>query len=288
MTALCRELAQQIGSGILTPLVAYTQTLDDETALRIRCDDVGDSKESAVTKILQTEATLGLLVRREGVPEFIVIRIPTYLQHLDHNTAETLLAAVSQTWDIPAITAILALFPRTVAMMTNDRAASNLRRELIFMRDKLDSEHRLRTTCDVHKAHTAQGHQFDLVKPLVSGVIGLGVSMMSGGSTSALRDVLRLYFTARLRIIGDRCPFMGPPGASCELNTCQGQTSLPALPSPSAQTQPSTARPQPQPQPYTQSQPQPHCGCGYGCGCDCGCSRAGLGWAQLAGMGMVV
>ena len=219
LSAACMELRSAIQAGLYEVLFGITQTVNDETCIRLRTatataetPTAGNSHQGVPTKVLQTEAQFALQLRQpNGTQLLLVFRMPTLIQHMDHNTADTLHQCTQDVWNIHAVQGLLSECPRVIHLTTNDRAASNLRCEKFMRMGKPITHHRLRTTCDVHKGHTSQGHQFDLQKSLISGVINVGVAMQAGGSLESLRCTLRLYFAARLRFYRHRR--VAPPGS---------------------------------------------------------------------------
>ena len=216
LDTVCNEFSEKIDNGTLKGLAAYMQTVNDETSIRLRPGK--EQTQAEVHKLLQSDLVLGLLVTptSEYKPEMIVLRIPAVLQSMDHNTGETIVKCVQDCWAIPSVQRLLRKCDRLIALTTNDRAGSNLRAEAYFEEHKGETEHRLRTTCDVHKMHTAAGLQLDLQKRVTSGVVNVGISMQGSGGVASLRLALELFFKARARRITTRPP-PGPSTAPYEL-----------------------------------------------------------------------
>ena len=77
-------------------------------------------------------------------------------------------------------------------------AGGNLRCEHHLRQHKSTKELRLRTTCAVHRCHTAQTHQLSLVSRVVSGLLRVALTMKVGGSLQALRRAMDIYLQSRL------------------------------------------------------------------------------------------
>jgi hypothetical protein len=205
-----RRLQGHIAEGHLKVVCGLTQTIFDETGLILRA--ARESKNSfgrrartfqgaaQVVKVMQTEATFAVLVcDRAGKETLLAFRMIVPLQCMDHSTGECTVACVSETWDDPAVATLMSLCPRIVHLTTSDRAGGNERSERYYRQHMdLNVESRLRTTCAVHRSHTCQTHQFDLVNPVISGLLQTGLAMRSGGALDALRRSADLYLQARM------------------------------------------------------------------------------------------
>ena len=96
--------------------------------------------------------------------------------------------------------------PRVIHVACSDRAGPNVKSDKSLYHEKSGNSERLHLWCDVHKSHTAQAHQLDLQKPVVSGVLNVALSQKPGGTTDKFRQVVKLCMRVRLRVYRDATP----------------------------------------------------------------------------------
>jgi hypothetical protein len=220
--SFCDYVSGCIADGSCVPVAAFTSTKNDETSVILRVENESEReswaggqaskrakfhKHGVVGKVLQTIAEIGfVLKRRDG--QYILSRCPITVpvQVMDANTGETLRRCVDEVWDIPRLQLLVQRFLLQIHLTCNDRAGSNIRCEKFFRQNMHLQELRCRTSCDVHKVHTAQGLQFALVPGYISGLIAFALAAKNGSGITGLKHGLALLFSARLVIYRDAFP----------------------------------------------------------------------------------
>ena len=178
MLALCQKIAQ------------------DETSLRFRGQDWKDStcKAAASTlKVVQSRTSVHVLCKKPVVPpqpaQFFLfnLRLTAPLQTVDHGTGEGLLAAVSETMELPMLGHMRDVAECHYEVQVGDGAAANSK----AFRGRGDGDKMLyRTSCFAHKVSTVTGRSYQVVDGLLSGVIALALSLAPGGAMDSLRTVI--------------------------------------------------------------------------------------------------
>lgn len=216
----CKGWLAQVRSHIARgakPIVAWTKLMYDETPVLLRAADkapgeVAGKTEKCVAKVFQAEAAAGFLLESGG--RFLNMRLPLpiTLSAMDHCTAENTIARMVEALQVPGLADTLALFPHINEFSASDRASSNNKAEGAKTDARGGRRSRLRTTCGVHKAYSAQGVVHDCVPAVVSGQINFSLAMRPGGAVQTLRETLDVFFRCRLRVYrGAR-----PPGPGTE------------------------------------------------------------------------
>lgn len=80
-----------------------------------------------MAKVVQTELTIGLLVRVQGAPMFISSDFPCILQVVEFKTSECYRQALEAQTSMPFMEELVAEFPHVFHCGVTDRDAANLR-----------------------------------------------------------------------------------------------------------------------------------------------------------------
>ena len=210
-----QKQAKQAGSH-LAPLAAGS-TASTSTAMRVRdavaaassLPSVGVQKEQGMTKILQSEGTVGLLLQHlaTGRMHFLTLPISCPLQGCDRGTASVLRAALYQQLDVPLLQQFMKSADFSLTAATCDRATANNTCEENVKSDSAFP--RIRLPCVAHIAATAQGRSFDVIDLVVSGVINTSLAQEPGRAPEKFRQALCDVIAASV------VPMLGaPPPAS--------------------------------------------------------------------------
>lgn len=195
----------------------------DETPLKVRTDEGREdgaersSRNAQVglaAKIYQTEFGLCMLLHRPRDDSYVQLtgRVPTCLQVVESNAAETVLAtqeAVEKVVD--TMQQVSSHFQVRCCLPCTDGHASNTAAERM-MSSKQPSWVKVHTYCSVHKTSSCTKYAMALVEPHISGVLALGVCTQFAGSARKRRQILMEVITSQLEIK------IGPPQCEQERN----------------------------------------------------------------------
>jgi hypothetical protein len=206
--ATIARVRAMVASGHFTVICGITQSIFDETSLPVReCDTpkefvggkvpkkyaAAHGSRCHMAKILQTELSFAVLLRDNfGRFEMLDAKWVTPLQVMDSTSGECIAACIKDAWSDTPFDGLIALCPKVIHLWTCDRAGGNLRANQHFANLARPTENRLRTDCIVHRCQSVQTYFFDAVKPMVSGIIHLGLAMKIGGGTHGAEACCRL------------------------------------------------------------------------------------------------
>lgn len=167
-------------------------------------------KGRAISKVLQSSASFGFLVRdpRSGELVTIVGECQTWLQMLDRTTAECLLEAERRR---SPLTENTALFADKLRVATLDRAGSNDRTERAWVRELGDQWSRITLSCEIHEVASAHTKVFDLTPQEITGQIHFAKSLNFGTGVLRFSRLLRSVVRERLVVL------RGQPSLECRL-----------------------------------------------------------------------
>jgi hypothetical protein len=176
----------------VVPVAFVLKSLYDETPTQLRVRDGTAAKPvKSTVKVLQTESSSCLLLRREGAYLMSCFRNITWLQALERNTAECIRAAVLMFATLPSA---VDLFLFKVRVTTTDRYGANFRAENAIWKES-NGWLKLHLPCHVHIIAGGQKSSFDVIYSTISGVVNLGLAMRPAGTVDKLRRCLSKYFS---------------------------------------------------------------------------------------------
>ncbi|CAE7264368.1 unnamed protein product, partial [Symbiodinium microadriaticum] len=192
-----------------TPLLFLKKRRYDETPLRVKlhCSDIdplAPGFEKAVTKILQTQFSLAFLMKSPaGRHQMVHGTVPTYLQGMDRNTAESIMACELDLEDlVPELKRVSRMFSHRVQHAVTDRYAANIKAELAMNAgDDAGDEggwilsHMF---CKSHMIAQVLTKCTALLDSDISGLIALALAMQHAGSVQQLRKALNSIWSERL------------------------------------------------------------------------------------------
>ena len=174
----------------------------DETPLRLRAraklEDDDDNKAKPM-KVIQSEMTVGVLMKRCDKFMFVKTVLPSQLYVADSVTAETLRECQERLEDIPELARLAQKARLKLQLAVTDRAASNIKCESgIQLQDATWTKHHV--FCKVHKVAQQQSATSKLCDGHISGLVSLAVGMQMAGSTNKMRKCLMAVLRVRVRV----------------------------------------------------------------------------------------
>ncbi|CAE7556051.1 unnamed protein product [Symbiodinium sp. CCMP2592] len=174
----------------------------DETPLRLRAkarQEDDDDEKAKPMKVIQSEMSVGVLLKRCDKFMFVKTVLPSQLHVADAVTAETLRECQQRLEDIPEL-ARLALNARLkLQLVVTDRAASNIKCESgIQLHDATWTK--AHVFCKVHKVAQQQSATSKLCDGHISGLVSLALGMQMAGSTNKMRKCLMVVLRKRVRV----------------------------------------------------------------------------------------
>ena len=179
----------------------------DETPMKVRVRQV--PQDQAITqpdeaglaaKVYQTEYHVFMLIRREidGALLEIAGRVPTWLQVVDANFKENVLATQLQVEDtIPTLENFSKQFQLACTLPCTDGHASNTAAENLLLQAR-PGWVKLQTYCSVHQCSSATKYSMQLVDGHVSGMLAISIATRFSGAAQRLRVLLAEILSERL------------------------------------------------------------------------------------------
>lgn len=200
------------------PLVCCIRLRYDETPTKVRVDDpevdpdnfqntsadLKSSTASVHAKVLQTECSVGILLRtiaNGSVPKYVFVhgRLPTPLFALKSTTARNTATALMRILDrLPEIKQLGSQSKFFFRHSCSDQAQANMAAEGLLTSEYASGAVPLHFLCDVHRLYrtirtSMQGVDFD-----VSGILSFALALGEPGSAAALRKSLTSIFADKL------------------------------------------------------------------------------------------
>ena len=165
-----------------------------------------DGKVKGTAKVVQTEASLSMLLKDNSTQRMVSLNIPVTcpLQVVDRGTAECLRANLYQQLDIPMWRQFQRLFPMNFSAATADRASANDRCEAAMAAE--EAQDRLRLPCAAHIASTAQGRAFGPVDGIISGAIACSLAQQPSQAPQKLRREIAVVLFRSCVVCSDPFP----------------------------------------------------------------------------------
>ena len=174
----------------------------DETPLRLRAkarpEDDDDNKAKPM-KVIQSEMSVGVLMKRCEKFMFVKTVLPRQLHVADAVTAETLRECQQRLEDIPELPRLAQKARLKLQLVVTDRAASNIKCESgIQLQDATWTKQHV--YCKVHKVAQQQSATSKLCDGHISGLVSLAVGMQMAGSTKKMRKCLMAVLRKRVHV----------------------------------------------------------------------------------------
>ena len=152
-------------------------------------------------KVLQSYLVCAVLMfdTAAGLYVLFELEVPTWLQVIERTTTECMLSAWCALWTFSCVNLFLYLFPYIVELNALDRAASNKKFHKHQVATLSEISNIFTAWCRTHCKHSVSGAMHALAKPLVSGVIALGMTEKPSGFVTYLQSTLAAFFEARVR-----------------------------------------------------------------------------------------
>jgi hypothetical protein len=212
---LVSRLAADIATKTILPVAMFVYFLSDNTDanMSMKVDEdksslqCGNTKQTELCKVLQSELMVGFLVSFQGALEFIYCDVPSGLKVGDRSTAEVLRVQIERVLNLPLLRKMRAMFPTFVNMTSGDLGSNNTRCENSYIRD-FPTEWRLFLFCLAHRYSTVQGYSFQIFKSTVSGLISFTMAQKPSGAFKHLSNAIKSSILALVEV------FVGlePPG----------------------------------------------------------------------------
>ena len=190
-----------------TPVLFLKKRRYDETPLRVKlhCSDVdplAPGFEKAVTKVLQTQFSLAFLMKSPaGRYQVVHGAVPTYLQGMDRNTSECIMACELDLEDLaPELKRASRMFAVRIQHAVTDRYSANIKAELAMNADDKDGWILSHMFCKSHMIAQVLTKCTALLDSDISGVIALALAMQHAGSVQQLRKALNSIWSDRLLV----------------------------------------------------------------------------------------
>ena len=159
------------------------------------------------------------------------LRCPPLVFNIDANTAETVFECHERSLKpYHEVRKLMALCPMRGVIENVDRASSN-DKEFRHRTDTQEPNGDIvgRLLCDIHRAHTSQGHVFDINKRLISGVLSCGLLCLTSGVLKRWRRALLQCIRARVKVFEGSAGFL-PDSAEYRTRMAVFDTFLPTGP----------------------------------------------------------
>ena len=161
--------------------------------------------EAQDVKTQQSELLIGMLVKDKATQQrtFVTAEVATWLQAVDHSTAENIHTAYVEQRHVPGLSSLAEKFTMRVRFGVADMAGSNIRCEKACRREEKSSPSkschwsRIAQPCRIHRVQTSKGKVLGTVGGDISGLIALSSQQRSGGSMRKLRRMLGCLLVQR-------------------------------------------------------------------------------------------
>jgi hypothetical protein len=140
--------------------------------------------EAQNCKVFQNEWQVGT-----GKYTLLALPLTCPLQLSDHATAETISNHIKEQMFVLCLSLARRVFPANYEMICDDNAGSNIKAEQSLEVEAVDST-RLRTSCDIHTVHGAQGKSYKVIDPFLSGLISYALTQAPGGALNKLHQAV--------------------------------------------------------------------------------------------------
>lgn len=163
-------------------------------------------RDSAVTKLLQTEYIVSVLVSVRGEFYNFTFRPMVPIQSLGRTTGEVYVKCLRETEKALGLHEFVPRFKRFQRCSCTDGDSAIAKAERTIERPLEDSQATLRTLCRVHRVSSIRESTCNLDTKLVSNLRRCVLSLMFGNSLKTFRDAVRVVLSKRLKIVRGEPP----------------------------------------------------------------------------------